>query len=129
MLTEFVRGALSRQITGAYVGNDNVLPVITVDPEIEGIIRGAIHDDPVEGRVLGLDPETHNAILSSLIDAYQRAGRMGFTPIFLVSPQIRSVTFALLEREIQAPAVIAYNEISKNIKVNVVVSALMSSAA
>ncbi|HPS58134.1 MAG TPA: flagellar biosynthesis protein FlhA [Spirochaetota bacterium] len=129
MLTEYVRAGLSRQITGAYVNNENVLSVITVDPEIENIIRGSIHDDPVEGRVLGLDPDTHNAILSSLFDAYQRSGKMGFTPVFLVSPQIRSVTFALLEREIQAPAVIAYNEISKNIKVNVVVSALLSSAA
>ena len=129
MLTEYVRAALSRQITGAYISDDNVLSVITVDPEIENIIRGSIHDDPVEGRVLGLDPDTHNAILSSLFDAYQRSGKMGFTPVFLVSPQIRSVTFALLEREIQAPAVIAYNEISKNIKVNVVVSALLSSAA
>ena len=129
MLTEYVRAALSRQITGAYVNNDNMLSVITVDPEIENIIRGSIHDDPVEGRVLGLDPDTHNAILSSLFDAYQRSGKMGFTPVFLVSPQIRSVTFALLEREIQAPAVIAYNEISKNIKVNVVVSALLTSAA
>ncbi len=129
MLTEYVRAALSRQITGAYVTSDNVLSVITVDPEIENIIRGSIHDDPVEGRVLGLDPDTHNAILSSLFDAYQRSHKLGFTPVFLVSPQIRSVTFALLEREIQAPAVIAYNEISKNIKVNVVVSALLSSAA
>ena len=129
MLTEYVRAALSRQITGAYISDDNVLSVITVDPEIENIIRGSIHDDPVEGRVLGLDPDTHNTILSSLFDAYQRSGKMGFTPVFLVSPQIRSVTFALLEREIQAPAVIAYNEISKNIKVNVVVSALLSSAA
>jgi flagellar biosynthesis protein FlhA len=129
MLTEFVRVALSRQITGAYVDSDNVLSVITVDPEIENLIRGSIHEDPIEGRVLGLDPDTHNAILSSLFDAYQRSGKMGFTPVFLVSPQIRSVTFALLEREIQAPAVIAYNEISRNIKVNVVASALLSSAA
>jgi flagellar biosynthesis component FlhA len=52
---------------------------------------------------------------------------MGFTPIFLVSPRIRSVIFVLLEREIQeAPVVLAWNEIGKNIKVNPVVSALIS---
>jgi len=129
MLTEYVRGALARQIAGTFTNEDNVLSVITVDPEIESVIRGSIHDDPVEGRVLGMDPDTHNAVVNSLLEAYQRSSRMGFTPVFLVSPQIRSVTFALLEREVQAPAVLAYNEISKNIKVNVVVSALMPATA
>ena len=37
------------------------------------------------------------------------------------------MTFALLEREVPAPVVFAYNEITKNIKVNVVVSALLPS--
>lgn len=129
MLTEYVRGALARQITGAFTNEDNVLSVITVDPEIESVIRSSIHDDPIEGRVVGMDPDTHNAVVNALLEAYQRSSRMGFTPVFLVSPQIRSVTFALLEREVQAPAVLAYNEISKNIKVNVVVSALMPAIA
>jgi len=126
MLTEFVRAALARQITGSYTAEDNVLSVITVDPEIENIIRDSIHDDRVEGKVLTLDPESHRIIVNALLDAYQRANKMGFTPVFLVSPQIRSVTFVLLEREVPAPVVLAYNEISKNIKVNVVVSALIS---
>lgn len=129
MLTEYVRGALARQITGTFTNEDNVLSVITVDPEIESVIRSSIHDDPVEGRVVGMDPDTHNAVVNALLEAYQRSSRMGFTPVFLVSPQIRSVTFTLLEREVQAPAVLAYNEISKNIKVNVVVSALMPATA
>ena len=129
ILTEYVRAALARQITGNYLAEDNVLSVITVDPEIEGIIRDSIHEDPVEGRVAGMDPDTHNAVMGSLVDAYQRAGKMGFTPVFLVSPQIRSVTFTLLEREVPGPVVLAYNEISKNVKVNVIVSALVPSAA
>jgi len=124
-----VRGALSRQIVGSLVNEDNVLSVITVDPEIESIIRNSIYEDPVEGRVVGMDPDTHNIVVNSLLEAYTRASRMGFSPIFLVSPQIRSVTFALLEREIQAPVVLAYNEIPKNIKVNIVVSALLPATA
>ncbi len=125
LLTEYVRGALARQITAAHTSDDNVLSVITVDPEIENVISSSIHEDRIEGKVLGMDPETHHAVVSALIDAYQRTSKMGFAPVFLVSPQIRSVTFALLEREVPAPVVFAYNEITKNIKVNVVVSALM----
>jgi len=125
LLTEYVRVSLARQITGAYTAEDNVLSVITVDPEIENVIRNAIHEDRIEGKVLGMDPDTHYAVVNTLLDAYQRASKMGFTPVYLVSPQIRSVTFALLEREVPAPVVFAYNEITKNIKVNVVVSALL----
>lgn len=129
LLTEYVRGSLARQITSTHVDGENNLHVITVDPEIETIIRSAIHEDPVEGRILALDPDSHNRISSALIEAFTRSRDMGFNPVFLVSPQIRSVLFSLLEREIPAPVVLSYNEISSAVKVNVVVSALLSSAA
>jgi flagellar biosynthesis protein FlhA len=129
LLTEYVRVALSRQIISEYLDADRGLSVITVDPEIENIIRGSIHEDPVEGKILGLDPDTHNLILKALIDAFNSARNMGHAGIFLVSPYIRSVTFSLLEREIPSPVVLSYNEIPGNIRVNVVVSALLSSAA
>jgi flagellar biosynthesis protein FlhA len=128
-LTEQVRVALARQISSDYVDENNVLSVITVDPEIETIIRNSIHEDQIEGPVLGMDPQTHETILNALIEAYSKAKQMGFLPIFLVSPQIRKVTFALLEREITMPVVISYNEITSAVSVNVVVSALLSSAA
>jgi len=129
LLTEYVRGSLARQITSVHVDGENNLHVITVDPEIESIIRSAIHEDPVEGRILALDPDSHNRIASALIEAFTRSRDMGYSPVYLVSPQIRSVLFSLLEREIPAPVVLSYNEISSAVKVNVVVSALLSSAA
>ena len=128
-LTEYVRSALKRQITSDYADADHILSVITVDPEIESILRSSIHDDPVEGKVLALDPDTHRMIVDSLLDALNRSRLQGHHPVYLVSPAIRSVTFSLLEREIPAPVVLSYNEISSNVKVNVVVSALITSAA
>ncbi|PKL35583.1 MAG: flagellar biosynthesis protein FlhA [Spirochaetae bacterium HGW-Spirochaetae-1] len=129
LLTEYVRSSLARQITNDYVDRDNILNVITVDPEIESAMRSALHDDPVEGRILALDPDSHRVIVQALLDAFGRARNLGHTPVFLVSPQVRSVTFALLEREIPAPAVLSYNEIASTVRVNVIVSALVSSAA
>ncbi len=129
VLTEFVRVALARQITKDYIGEGNSLSVITVDPEIETVMRNSIHDDMIEGKILALDPNSHEMISNSLLDAYNRCSNLGYTPVFLVSPQIRSVTFTLLEREIMAPVVLSYNEITSNIQVNVVVSALFTSAA
>jgi flagellar biosynthesis protein FlhA len=118
MLTEYVRSSLARQITKDYIDNNNI-SVVTVDPEIENIIRNSIHEDPIEGRVLGLDPETYQVVLKALLDAYVQAKESGFLPVFLVSPKIRSVTYGLLERQIQGPVVFSYNEISNSLQVNV----------
>ncbi|TAL39487.1 MAG: flagellar biosynthesis protein FlhA [Spirochaetes bacterium] len=129
LLTEYVRVALNRQICKDYVDKQNTLAAVTVDPEIENIIRNSIHEDPIEGRVVGLDPDTHSAIINSLTDAYVKVKQQGFAPVFLVSPQIRSVTFALLQREVHDPVVLSYNEIAPTVKVNVISSAVLASAA
>jgi flagellar biosynthesis protein FlhA len=129
LLVEWVRQALSRQITKDYVDQSGTLSVITVDPEIESIIRNSIHEDQIEGPVLAMDPSTHQTVVMALLDAYRRSKAMGHSPVYLVSPQIRRVTFTLLEREVPAPVVLSYNEISSSVKVEVVVSALLSSAA
>ncbi len=129
LLTEYVRVALSRQICKEYADKTNTMSVITVDPEIENLLRSSIHEDPIEGRVLGLDPDTHGGIIKSFADSYTKARSSGFTPVFLVSPHIRSVTFSLLQREVQDPIVLSYNEIVPSVKVNVISSAAMSSVA
>jgi flagellar biosynthesis protein FlhA len=129
MLTEYVRQALARQITSEHAAEDGTLYVITVDPEIESLINSSIHDDPVEGRVLAMPPDQHGQVVRALLDAHTKSSQAGHTPVYLVAPQIRSVTFALLEREVPAPVVLSYNEITSSVNVQVVASALMSSAA
>ena len=70
LLTEYVRVLLSKQICKRYVDKNNTLSVITVDPEIENMISSSIFDDPVEGRVVGMDPVTHRRVMDSLIDFF-----------------------------------------------------------
>ncbi|MDA3901769.1 MAG: flagellar biosynthesis protein FlhA [Spirochaetes bacterium] len=127
MLTEYVRAALARQICNDY-SDGGVMFAITVDPELEGIIREGIHDDPVEGRVVGLDPQTHSMVMNALLESYKNCKQIGYMPLYLVSPHIRSVLFSLLEREVSDAIVLSYNEIISNINVNVVSSAMMQSA-
>jgi flagellar biosynthesis protein FlhA len=126
LLTEYVRAALSRQICREYSGSGNALAVITVDPEIESMIMNSIHDDPVEGKVLGLDPESHEMIMKALLDSYKIARNAGHTALYLVSPHIRSVTFALLEREVKDAVVLSYNEIVPTVRVSVLTSAIIA---
>ncbi len=129
LLTEYVRAALSRQICKGYIDKDNSLSIITIDPEIEDLIAGSIHEDPIEGNIVSIDPDSHRQIVESLIDASNKIKEQGHLPIFLVSPRIRSVTFSLIEREIPDSIVLSYNEITPDVKVNVIGSALLSSAA
>jgi flagellar biosynthesis protein FlhA len=128
LLTEYVRVALARQICREYADKNNTLSVITVDPEIETIIRSSIHEDPVEGRIVSLDPDTHREVLDSLLGSYSKARSAGFAPVYLVSPHIRSVLFTLLEREVPDPVVLSYNEIVPEIRVNVIGTALLRAA-
>ncbi|MGQ9842506.1 MAG: flagellar biosynthesis protein FlhA [Spirochaetota bacterium] len=128
LLTEYVRVALARQICREYADKNNMLSVITVDPEIETIIRSSIHDDPVEGRIVSLDPDTHREVLDSLLGSYSKARSAGFVPVYLVSPNIRSVLFTVLEREVPDPVVLSYNEIVPEIRVNVIGTALLRAA-
>jgi flagellar biosynthesis protein FlhA len=126
VLTEYVRAALSRQICREYAGSGNALSVITVDPEIESTIMNSIHDDPVEGKVLGLDPESHEQIMTALLNSYKTARNAGHQAIYLVSPHIRSVMFALLEREVKDAVVLSYNEIVPTVRVSVLTSAVIA---
>ena len=126
ILTEYVRAALARQICREYSGAGNSLAVITVDPEIESTLRNSIHDDPVEGKVLGLEPEAHEQIMTALLNSYRTARNAGHMAIYLVSPHIRSVTFALLEREVKDAVVLSYNEIVPTVRVSVLTSAVIA---
>lgn len=122
VITEYVRSSLARQITKEYTDQKGVISVVTVDPDIETALREAVFDDPVEGKTLNLDPQTYELVISAFADALNKAKSMGVTPVFLVSPQIRSALFNLLEREIPSPVVLSYSEIAKTAKVNVVSS-------
>jgi len=122
LLVEYVRAGLNRQITNQYISPNKSLAVITVANDLQSLIREAIYDDPVEGRVLALDPDTYRLILKSLRKAYKEAEQSGKQPVFLVSSHIRRALFDLLEREIKFPVVLSYSEINKETKVEVISS-------
>lgn len=129
VLTEYARQGLGRQITAEYL-QDNSIYVVTVDPQIEQVIQSGIHDDPVQGQMLVLDPDTQDAVIQSLMGAYEKASAAGMSPVFLVSPVIRSAVFAMLERVMGvAPAVLSYNEIQSNVGVQNVATAQFAGAA
>ena len=115
VLTEYVRHALARSISAAYVQPDGTLPVITLDSKVENLILNSIQHRE-HGSFLALDPQVAQKILDSLSTLISSFGG-GQQPVLLVTPQIRPHVRRLIERYFPSLAVLSHNEITSNIKI------------
>ena len=116
VLTEYVRQALSRQITQQYSVPSEPLKVITVSPAIEKRIAEAVQQSD-QGSYLALDPASSQSIYQRLSEQVSRVAQMGQQPIILTSPSIRMYMRQLLERTMQDVPVLSYSELEPNIEV------------
>lgn len=110
-LTEYVRQALSRTITAAYRTPEGVIPLMTVDPHIERVIR----DGMQEG--MALDPQAAQRILSSVQRAVEVFASRGLLPVLLTSPGVRRHIRQLLGRYLPQVAVLSHSEIAEGVKI------------
>ena len=116
VLTEYVRQALSRQITLQYANPNEPLKVITVSPAVEKKISDSVQQSD-QGSYLALDPPSTQAIYSRLTEQVNRVLQLGQQPIILTSPTIRMYMRQMLERSMQDIPVISYSELEPNIEV------------
>lgn len=115
-LTEYVREALSRQLSQMYL-DKNELTVVTLSPQWEEqIASGVEHTE--RGLSVALDPRTLQALYHELGQALEQ--NVLPYPVILVSPQIRMALKRLTERAIPRLIVLSYNEISPDVQVNAV---------
>ncbi len=115
ILTEYVRHGLARSISAAYVHDDGVMPVITMDRKVEETIQTAIQHRE-RGSYLALDPKVAQKILDSLNQLITASGG-GQPPVLLVLPQIRPHVRRLTERYFPNMAVLSHNEITSQIRI------------
>ncbi|WDV47711.1 flagellar biosynthesis protein FlhA [Clostridiaceae bacterium M8S5] len=115
MLTEYARQKLSRYITSKYV-DDNVLKVVTVDSELEGVIMQSITQSEA-GTYLSLDPNTTQSLINSVAANIQSLTSMGMMPIILTAPIVRLYLKRLTEQISEDFVVLSYNEINSNVEV------------
>ncbi|MCL2457628.1 MAG: flagellar biosynthesis protein FlhA [Desulfobulbus sp.] len=115
ILTEYVRHALSRSISAAFVQPDGTMPVITLDRLAEESIQTAIQHRE-RGSFLALDPKMAQKILESLnnLITTEAAGQQ---PALLVLPQIRPHVRRLIERYFPTLAVLSHNEITPQVRI------------
>lgn len=115
LLTEYVRHALARQITRQYAPN-NTLTCLTVDPQLENMITGAVQRTE-QGTYVALEPHIVQAVINSLTNELPKLTGLGFLPIVLTSPSVRLYFRKLTERVAPNLTVLSYAELEPKIEV------------
>ncbi|MDR0331478.1 MAG: flagellar biosynthesis protein FlhA [Chitinispirillales bacterium] len=114
--TEYVRNALSPQICEVYKNDDGVIPVITLDPNLEAKLEGSIQE--VEGAFrFSLSPAEANRIIEAAGTQIEAAKLAGEYPIMICSPTVRPQLKRLTEANFGELVVLSYNEIVPGIEI------------
>lgn len=116
ILTEYVRQSLARQICETYSDKEAVITVVTIDPSLEEVMIGAIHQSEY-GSFLALDPAVGEKVLVQISSQIQNFKRMKLSPVILCSPRLRPHFKRFIERSFPDIAVLSYNEIVPQAKV------------
>ena len=116
MLTEYVRGALKRQICYAHSRGQNMLPAILLDPPVEETIRKSVRQTSA-GAFLSLDPETSKRFLDAVSDAAGDYRKQSQKPVLLASMDIRRYVRRLIEAKHYNLMVLSYQELTPEISV------------
>ncbi len=114
-LTELVRQSLARSLVMPYLTQNNELPALVLNQDIEEIIQKSI--DKSQGfEQLFLSPETAQEIINRIKTAIGKSG-LKVQPIILTSPDVRVHLRKITERAIPNLVILSAAEIPSNIKV------------
>lgn len=116
LLTEYVRSSLKRYISFKYSQGQTVLSVYLLDPEIEDMVRGAIKQTSA-GSYLALDPDSVQLILHAMRNTIVPTPPGGQPPVLLTAIDVRRFVRKLIEGEFPELAVVSYQEIVPEIRI------------
>jgi flagellar biosynthesis protein FlhA len=113
-LTEYVRQRLSRAIVSPHLPENGVLPVVTLEQDVEDVLLNSIQRTE-HGSYLSVDPEVANSIMKSVSKEMQKLMAKGFQPIVLCSPQLRRHFRRMVEQFAPSLTVLSHSELSSHI--------------
>ncbi|NLL12383.1 MAG: flagellar biosynthesis protein FlhA [Fibrobacter sp.] len=116
ILTEYVRNALSTQICEMYKNEDSIIPVITLDPNLEAKLEGVVQETE-SGFRFNLSPGEVGRILDKVGEMVEKIKSSGEVPLVICSPTIRSAFKRLCESNYRDLVVLSYNEIVPGIEI------------
>ena len=117
-LTAAVRVALRRQITGQLASFEDILPVITLDAELEKLCLDSVAAEKDGG--LGIEPGLAERLYQSLADSVTRQEINGEPAVLLVNPKLRPWLAGMVRHTIPLLKVLAYNEIAETKRLKVI---------
>ncbi len=117
ILTEYVRQALSRQITQQYASAGDALKVVTVGPGVEKKIAESVQQTE-QGSYLAMDPASTQTLYHRMSEQLSKLAQSGQQPIILASPTIRMYLRQLLDRSMQDVPVLSYNELEPDVEIH-----------
>lgn len=116
LLTEFVRHRLARTLCQRYCDSQNVLRVVTLDPSLEDRIAANV-DHTERGMFVRMKPNDIQRVCDAIHTESEKLTRMGYPAIVLVNPQIRALARHLTSAYLPRLAILSYNEITRDTKV------------
>ncbi len=109
IITAHCRNRIARQICNTYA-EGTALHVVTMDPQLEeAIARRVEHTD--NGSFLTLRPDAQQKVNDAIAGQVQIQLQGGHPALMLTGPQIRQVVKRMTESVLPALAVISYNEV------------------
>jgi flagellar biosynthesis protein FlhA len=126
LLTTLARQALRRMIVQSICGNDQEIPVITLDPDLEQLLLKSVQQSQQSGGQedigMVLEPNMVEKLQRSLQDSVQRQEILGKPAILLVSGPLRPVLAKFASFGVERLHVLSYQEIPDNKQITIVAS-------
>ena len=126
LLTTVARQALRRMIVQSICGNDQEIPVITLDPDLEQLLLKSVQQSQQSGGQedigMVLEPNMVEKLQRSLQDSVQRQEVLGKPAILLVSGPLRPVLAKFASYGVERLHVLSYQEIPDNKQITIVAS-------
>src|SRR5690625_1277711 len=116
LLTEYVRQALSAQITKQYVKENEPLKVITISSEVESEITENVQQTE-HGNYLTMNPEVQASIIRTINEEIEKNALQDNQPVLLCSPAIRMYLKQIVERALPQLVVLSYKELEPDVQV------------
>jgi type III secretion protein V len=116
ILTEHMRGALSRYITHKFSGGQNIIPAYLISKEIEDAVRGAVRQTS-GASYLALAPDLHRQLITAMKSVISNIASHSLPPVILAPMDIRRFMRKLIERDFPDLAVLSYQELDPSANV------------
>ena len=128
LLTEYVRAALSRQISQQFEGDDGTLRAITISPSTEEELANAIQQTDA-GSTIALAPWQLQRLIGVVGTEVEKVAGTGRDPVILCSSRIRLPLRRLLERRLPNVTLLSFAEVTPQTTVDAVGSIEVNSEA